>query len=190
MKFIKLFEEFARSGYESNVMNNLVKKYEKWERGVIKAWGSTLYIDYHSMPKGWYKTQPLNQLKNDFLKFFKTDIDSTKGEDLSEWLADGGKRNGVPLFNKMIMDKIFKDIAEKTPAPFDFTIYRTSKKEESGVNSYTVNKGAYSNWQSGGVERAYLIPKGTPVIFAGVDADNGEIIWNPTKAELKKYRVS
>jgi hypothetical protein len=89
------------------------------------------------------------------------------------------------------MDKIFSNIAKKTPAPFDFTIYRTSAKEEDGVNSYTVHTGAYSNWHAGdSVERAYMIPKGTPIIFADADADNGEIIWNPTKSDLAKYRIA
>lgn len=190
MKFVKVFEEFNKSGYESDKMNSLVKKYEKWERGVIKAWGSIFYMDYHKMPVGG-KTQPFNQLKNDFLEFFNTPFGSDAFEELDEWLQEYGKRNGVPLFNKTVMDKIFNDIAKKTPAPFDFTIYRTSAKEEDGVNSYTVNKGAYKNWlSSGGVERAYLIPKGTPVIFADADADNGEIIWAPTKSDLKKYRIS
>ena len=188
MKFIRLFEEFSRSGYEFDVMNNLVNKYEKWERGVIKAWGSIFYIDYHSMPsKG--KTQSFDQLKNDFLELFNTPFGTDEFEELDNWIQEYGKRGGVPLFNKTTMDKIFKDIAKKTPAPFDFTIYRTSKKEESGVNSYTVNKGAYLDWAQG-TERAYLIPKGTPVIFADADADNGEIIWAPTKSDLTKYRIS
>jgi len=190
MKRIKLFEEFAKSGYESSVMNSMVKKYEKWERGVIKAWGSIFYIDYHSMPTSG-KTQPFNQLKRDFIEFFNTPISSDEFEELDDWIQEYGKRGGVPLFNKTVMDKIFKDIAKKTPAPLDFTIYRTSAKEESGVNSYTVNKGSYSNWHAdNSVERAYLIPKGTPVIFADADADNGEIIWMPTKSDLIKYRIS
>lgn len=189
MKFIKLFEEFTKSGYESNVMNNLVKGYEKWERGVIKAWGSIFYMDYHSMPSSG-KTQPFNQLKKDFLELFNTPIDSYEFEELDDWIQEYGKRGGVPLFNKTVMDKIFSDIAKKTPAPFDFTIYRTSVKEESGVNSYTVNKGAYGDWQANGAERAYLIPKGSPVIFADADADNGEIIWMPTKKDLTKHRIS
>jgi len=189
MKFIKLFEEFARSGYESNVMNNLVKKYEKWERGVIKAWGSIFYMDYHKMPTGG-KTQPFNQLKRDFVELFNTPLGTDEFEELDDWIQEYGKRGGVPLFNKTIMNKIFSDIAKKTPAPFDFTVYRTSVKEEGGVNSYTLNKGAYLDCLGNCIERAYLIKKGTPVIFAGADADNGEIIWMPTKADLTKYRIS
>ena len=190
MKRIKLFEEFAKSGYESSAMNSMVKKYEKWERGVIKAWGSIFYLDYHKMPTSG-KTQPFNQLKRDFIEFFNTPFDSDEFEELDYWIQEHGKRDDVPLFNKKVMDNIFKDIAKKTPAPIDFIIYRTSAKEESGVNSYTVNKGSYSNWHTdNSVERAYLIPKGTPVIFADADADNGEIIWMPTKSDLIKYRIS
>ena len=166
----------------------MAKKYETWERGVIRAWGDIFYIDYHSMPKSG-KTQSLEQLKKDFTALQNTDVNSYEYEELQDWLQERGKRGGVPLFNKKAMDNIFASIAKKTPAPFDFIIYRTSKIEQDGVNSYTTAKGAYLNWAQG-AERAYLIPKGTPIIFADVDADDNEIIWMPTKAELKKYRVS
>lgn len=170
------------------VQAKMAKKYETWERGVIRAWGDIFYLDYHSMPKSG-KTQSLNRLKKDFQELQNTDPNSSKYEELQDWLQEKGKRGGVPLFNKKIMDGIFLSIAKKTPAPIDFIIYRTSNKEQDGVNSYTTEKGAYLDWAQGS-ERAYMIPKGTPVIFADADADDNEIIWMPTKSDLKKYRIS
>jgi hypothetical protein len=170
------------------IQAKMAKKYETWERGVIRAWGNIFYLDYHSMPKSG-KTQSLAQLKKDFTVLQNTDMDSYEYEELQDWLQEYGRRGGVPLFNKKVMDGIFASIAKKTPAPFDFIIYRTSKKEQDGVNSYTTEKGAYLDWAQG-TERAYLIPKGTPVIFADADADDNEIIWMPTKSDLTKYKIS
>lgn len=170
------------------VQAKMAKKYEAWEHGVIRAWGNIFYLDYHSMSKSG-KTQSLSQLKKDFTTLQKTDPNSSKYEELQDWFQEYGKRGGVPLFNKKVMDDIFLSIAKKTPAPIDFVIYRTSNKEQDGVNSYTTDKGAYLDWAQGS-ERAYLIPKGTPVIFADPDADDNEIIWMPTKAQLKKHRIS
>jgi len=170
------------------IQAKMAKKYETWERGVIRAWGDIFYLDYHSMPKSG-KTQPLARLKKDFQELLNTDVDSYEYEELQDWFQEYGKRGGVPLFNKKVMDDVFASIAKKTPAPFDFIIYRTSKIEQDGVNSYTTEKGAYLNWAQG-VERAYLIPKGTPIIFADTDADDNEIIWMPTKSDLKKYKIS
>ena len=176
------FEEVTKA-----VQAKMAKKYEAWEHGVIRAWGNIFYLDYHSMSKSG-KTQSLNQLKKDFATLQKTNPNSSKYEELQDWFQEYGKRGGVPLFNKKVMDDIFLSIAKKTPAPFDFIIYRTSNKEQDGVNSYTAEKGAYLDWAQGH-ERAYLIPKGTPVIFADLDADDNEIIWMPTKAQLKKHRI-
>ena len=170
------------------VQAKMAKKYEAWEHGVIRAWGNIFYMDYHSMSKSG-KTQSLNQLKKDFATLQKTDPNSSKYEELQDWFQEYGKRGGVPLFNKKTMDDIFLSIAKKTPAPIDFIIYRTSNKEQDGVNSYTTEKGAYLDWAQGS-ERAYMIPKGTPIIFADTDADDNEIIWMPTKAQLKKHRIS
>jgi len=170
------------------IQAKMAKKYETWERGVIRAWGNIFYLDYHSMPKSG-KTQSLAQLKKDFTVLQNTDMDSYEYEELQDWLQEYGQRGGVPLFNKKEMDNIFASIAKKTPAPFDFIIYRTSKIEQDGVNSYTTEKGAYLDWAQGS-ERAYLIPKGTPIIFADADADDNEIIWMPTKSDLNKYKIS
>lgn len=208
MKPLKLFEDFineadAKSGdgfkpvdtdtsklkeVNQTVQAKMAKKYETWQRGIIKAWGSIFYMDYHTMPKGG-KTQSLDQLKKDFTILYNTDVNSSKFEDLDDWIQEYGKRGGVPLFNKKVMDDIFMSIAKKTQAPFDFIIYRTSDKEQDGVNSYTTEKGAYLDWANG-PERAYMIPKGTPIIFADADADNNEIIWAPTNTQLKKFRIA
>lgn len=171
----------------NNYLRHLVKKYEIWERGVIKAWGDILYLDYHALPKSG-KTQSFEQLKRDFVEFFHTKSGTDEYDDLMEWLQEGGSRNGIPLFNKKIMDSILDSIAKKTPAPFDIIVYRTSIKEQPGVNSYTIYKDGYEH--HGGVEKSYLIPKGTPIIFAGIDADPGEIIWNASSSQLKQYKIA
>ena len=166
----------------------MARKYEKWERGLIHAWGGTLYLSYYNnIPKSG-KTQSLNQLKRDVIEFMSLEVGSDEWYETDEWFAEGGYRGGVPLFTKDLLEDIYRKIAKKTPAPFDFIIRRTSDKEEDGLNSYTTIKGGYA--RNGGKEMAYLIPKGTPIIFAGVDADESEIIWIPTKADLKKYRIA
>lgn len=172
---------------DETLQAKMAKRYQDWERGVIKAWGSIFYMDYHSMPKSG-KTQSMDQLKKDFTTIFKTDVNSDKFEELDDWIQEYGNRGGVPLFNKKVMDSIFMSIAKKTPAPFDFIIYRTADKEQDGVNSYTTVGGNYDG--NGSTQRSYMIPKGTPIIFADADADVNEIIWMPTKAQLKKFRIS
>ena len=182
-------EEISEESNEvdMSLQSKMARKYEKWERGLISIWGGTLYIGYHSdIPKSG-KVQPLNQLKRDLIDFMKLKPGSNEYYETDEWFAEGGYRGGVPLFTKTMLDEIYMKIAKKTPAPFDFTIYRTSDKEEDGINSYTTLQGAYARNNS--TEMAYLIPRGTPIIFAGVDADANEIIWIPTKSELKKYRI-
>jgi hypothetical protein len=171
-----------------NVQSQMVQRYNDWERGLIKAWGGILYLDYHSSLPSRGKTQPLSDLKQTLKEFYKLDKDSPRYEEMEEWIQEGGSVRGVPLFTKTLLDKIFNDIAAKTPAPFDFVIYRTSTKEQDGVNSYSGSKGLYS--YVSGTERAYLIKKGTPVIFAGIDADQNEIIWVPSRSDLKNNRIA
>lgn len=172
------------------LQKKLAKKYEKWERGLIKAWGGTLYLNYHGLkPSG--KTQPLSNFKSEMESFLDLDKGSSKYEDMNEWLADGGLKNGVPLFNKKLIEKSFNTIAKKTPAPHDFMIYRAFDIEQPGINSYTLYPDDfYQKMFKKKTLASYLIPKGTPIIFAGVDADKNEILWNPTNSDLTKYRVS
>lgn len=199
MNRVKLFEQFVNEAKAVDtskikevtkaVQAKMAKKYETWERGVIRAWGNIFYIDYHSMPKAG-KTQSLDQLKKDFAALQNTDPNSSKYEDLQEWIQEYGKRGGVPLFNKKVMDGIFASIAKKTPAPYDIIIYRTADDEHPGVNSYTlIDDDSYYGYEKS-IRRGYKIPKGTPIIFAGVDADDEEMIWNPTKSDLTKYRIA
>jgi len=170
-------------------MSTAVKKYEKWERGLIKAWGGLLYISYHNF-KDSGKTQPIDNFKREMENLFDMSEDTEEYLDIHEWLGDGGLVDGIPLFTKKMLDDLFLKIAKKTPTPYDITIYRTADKEQPGVNSYTLmDDDSYYGYMKS-VRRVYNIPKGTPVIFAGIDADEDEIIWMPTKSDLTKYRIS
>lgn len=184
-----LINELNTSDEVSKYMKTIVRKYEKWERGLIKAWGGLLYINYHNFKESG-KTQPIDNFKREMETLFDMSTDSEEYHDMHEWLSDGGIDDGVPLFNKKMLDDLFSKIANTTPSPFEFIIYRTADDEHPGVNSYTlIDDDSYYGYKKN-IRRGYKIPKGTPIIFAGVDADDEEMIWNPTKSDLTKYRIS
>lgn len=190
MKYIKLFEEFNSANQDAAeaYMQKAVKKYETWERGLIMAWGGTLYINYHNFPTAG-KTQPIEALKAAMVELFNMERGSDEWLDMDEWLADGGKSDGIPLFNKKTLDNLYMEIAQKTPSPYDIIIHRSADNEYAGVNSYTlIDDDSYLGYKKT-KRRGYKIPKGTPIIFAGVDADDSEIIWAPTKNQLKKFKL-
>lgn len=167
-----------------------MQRYNTFERGLIRAWGGLLYLGYHNLPEDG-STVSRNKYKSELEEYFRTSYDDPKFEEFEDWFSETPPTiGGIPLFNKLILRDDFKTIATKTPAPFDMMIYRTSEKEEPDLNSYTVISGAYTSkdWLEG-VERAYLIPKGTPLVFASGIADNGEILWAPTQEELDIYSV-
>ena len=172
----------------SEYMSTAVKKYEKWERGLIRAWGGLLYISYHNF-KDSGKTQPFDNFKMEMENLFDMREGTDEYHDIHEWLSDGGLDDGIPLFTKKMLDDLFSKIAKKTPAPYDITIYRTADKEQPGVNSYTlIDDDSYYGYMKS-VRRGYNIPKGTPVIFAGIDADEDEIIWIPSSKDLKLNKL-
>ena len=183
-----LISELKSSEDVLKYTENIVKKYEKWERGLIKTWGGLLYINYHNFKESG-KTQPIDNFKREMETLFDMSTDSEEYHDMHEWLSDGGIDDGVPLFNKKMLDDLFSKIAKKTPTPYDIIIYRTADDEHPGVNSYTlIDDDSYYGYKKS-IRRGYKIPKGTPIIFAGVDADDEEMIWNPTKSDLTKYRI-
>ena len=186
MKHIKLFEEFNNNLVDLNVQRKMSKKYETWERGVIKAWGGVLYMEFHDM-ENTGTTQDIKTLKKEFKIFHGLEYNTDEYDDYDEWFQDGGSDDGIALFNKGTLNKIFKDISKKTPAPFDFVIYRTSNTEQPGINSYTTSNNRYDHYD--GITRSYLIKKGTPIIFAGIDADDDEIIWIPSSKDLKLNKL-
>ena len=170
---------------------SMQQRYDAFEKGLIRAWGGLLYLGYHNLPEDG-TTVSRNRYKSELEEYFNMDYDDPEFEAFEDWFSEmPPTMGGRPLFNKSILREDFKVIASKTPAPFDIMVYRTSKEEEPDLNSYTVRKGAYlapESWPEG-IERAYLIPKGTPLVFASDIADNGEIIWAPTQEELDMYRV-
>jgi hypothetical protein len=190
---IKLYEEFLNENnpVDDSFQKKLQKKYNKEDTGFIIAWGGLLYLSYHNM-KTSGKTQSDSQIKDAMIELSNAEDGSSEYEDLQDWLVDGGYEDGIPLWNKKALEQYFINISKKTPAPIDFQVYRTSPSssgEQPGFNSYTTQPGTY-HFSSGNTKTiSYMIPKGTPVIFASNIADKNEIIWNPTSNDLKQYKT-
>ena len=180
MKNIKVFENFIK---ESGV------DYLPWEKGLILAWGNLLYLGYHSLPENSKKVSD-SLFKSTMEDYWRLDKDSEEFEDMSDWFSDTPPRlnDGTPLFDKGRLRDSFEVIAQKYPAKTPLTLYRTSREAETGINSYTTEKGQYSNL--GYKEREYLLPIGTKVIWADGIADDNEVIWNPSQEDLDKYLIN
>ena len=181
----RLFESF-----DQTLHSEMQQDYDDFEKGLIRAWGGLLYLGYHNLPESG-STVSRDRYRRELEEYYEMDYDDPEFEDFEDWFSEmpptiGGK----PLFNKSIIRDDFETIARKTPAPFDILVYRTSEREEPGINSYTVLPGEYSGlgWSSG-EERAYKVPKGTPMVFASGIADKGEVILMPTTEELIQWRV-
>lgn len=119
-------------------------RYSSSDRGFIKAWGDTLYLGYHDLPLEG-ATQSREQVMLDMEELDSVPENGDEWEEILDWLVDGGSRSGVPLWNKTTLTQFYKEIAEKSPLKEDLIVYRTSEKELPGLNSYTVDKGAYLN---------------------------------------------
>lgn len=164
-------------------------RYSSSDRGFIKAWGDTLYLGYHDLPLR-SRTQSREQVMLDMEELDRVPENGDEWEEILDWLVDGGSRNKIPLWNKTTLTQFYKEIAEKSPLKEDLIVYRTSEEELPGLNSYTVDKGAYLNWHvDNSIERAYKIPKGETIIYASGLADEGEMIWAPTVDQLKEYKI-
>mgnify|MGYP001361858823 CR=1 FL=1 len=163
-------------------------KYTKQDAGFIKAWGGLLYLSYHNLESSG-ETQSDFSVKNAMIELCDLESDSEEYEDFQDWLVDGGYENGIPLWNKESLTQYFINISNKTISPIDIKVYRTSNLMEPGFNSYTTKPGSYHG--NNDLEtRSYIIPKGTPIIFASNIADKYEIIWNPSLSELNKYKIN
>lgn len=177
----RLFESFDQS-----LHSDMQREYEDFEKGLIRAWGGLLYLGYHNLPEG-IPTVSREVYKRELRTYGRMDYDDPEFEEFEDWFSEMPPTiGGRPLFNKSIVRNDFEVIASKTPTPEDMIVYRTSQKEQTGLNSYTQNPGTYSY---AGEERVYRIPKGTPIVFASGIADDGEIVWAPTQEQLDKYRV-
>lgn len=186
MRYLKNYNQLFES-FDQTLHSRMQQAYEDFEKGLIRAWGGLLYLGYHDLPEEG-STVSRNRYKSELEEYFQMDYDDPEFEAFEDWFSEMPPTiGGRPLFNKSIVRDDFETIASKTPAPEDMIVYRTSVTEQPGLNSYTQKPGEYEIPQ--GKERAYKIPKGTPVVFASDIADHGEIVWAPTQEQLDKYRV-
>lgn len=187
MKHIKLYEAFVNESLLIELRSaarQFQKKYSKEEIGLIRAWGTTLYLAYHKL--GSYKTVDYDLYLKTLKEYASFDEDSEEYEDVTDWLSEIPPTiDGVPVWDKNRLEKDYKKMASKTPLPYDLIVYRTSIKEEPGLNSYTTVDGIYGDIKN---QRAYNIPKGTPIIWGHGIADNDEVIWSPSQSDLKNYK--
>lgn len=176
MRHIKLFENF----------NDQDLPYEDWEMGVIKAWGHLLYIAFHHVPMELpeIKLVSMEKFKEEFRNYL---LNSDDDEDLQDWMAEEPptySRGGEALYDRKRMDEVLSRIANKTRIKEPLIIYRYSRTEREGWNSFTTSQSiAYE-----GERRAYKLPEGTPVIFTGDLADKHEVIVNLTKEQGAQWR--
>jgi len=155
--------------------------YEKWELGVIKAWGDLLYLVYHNLDDHINKIVSFEETQNEFLNYF---YNADEDEELRDWMANNPPtlNHGYALFDKLRLNKILNNIANKTLLKKDLIVYRFSNNYYKGWNSFTTNSTITSYKGKRGVFR---LPKGFPVIFTYGYADHNEIILNLDN--LKKY---
>lgn len=163
----------------------LQQNYEDWEKGVIMAWGHTLYLSFYPVKDNISNKVDFNTLKKQFLNYYKNAEDDY---DLTDWMSNGPPYlSGKALFDKNSLTEIFINIANKTKLKEELIVYRTAVTEQDGINSYTVAKDQYDMVK--GEQRTYKLPKGYPVIFASRIADKNEVILNMSKSDLKKYKI-
>lgn len=162
------------------------KKYSIHEIGLIRAWGTTLYLAYHKLSKSGNMV-PYEEYAEILSEYAVLSEFSDEYEDINDWISDIPPTiNGVPFWNQSRLENDFNEIANKTPTDREITLYRTSNKEEPGLNSYALMTGVYGDVVN---QREYLLPKGTPIIWGHGVADDNEVIWSPTLSELKKYAI-
>jgi len=187
MKRIKLFEDFiceSSLGDLRIAATQFQKKYSIEEIGLIRAWGTTLYLSYHKL--GSYKTVDYSLYLKTLKEYASLDEDSEEYEDITDWLSDIPPTiDGIPVWDKKRLEKDYQKMASKTPLPYDLIVYRTSNKEEPGLNSYTTIDGAYGDIKN---QKTYNVPKGTSIIWGHGIADNDEVIWSPSQSDLKNYK--
>lgn len=190
MKHIKPFAQFLNEAITSSELVlqkhaiRMQKKYLIHEIGLIRAWGSRIYLSYYNLSKSGTMV-PYKEYVKILSEYAVLDEYSEEFEDLDDWMTNVPPTiNKVPLWNQDRLQDDFNKMANKTPTDREITLYRTSKKEEPGLNSYTVSSSGYHEY---GTQRKYLLPMGTPVVWGHDIADMDEVIWSPTLAELKKY---
>ena len=182
MRHIKIFESFANGNLPQQQ-----SKYEKWEKGVIKAWGQLLYLSYHNIPDTISKIVGEKTTKEIFAEYYEQ---ADSDEDLQDWMSDEPPtmNNGFALFDKNRLSQMMATIANKTKLEEPLIAYRYDDTNyENGWNSYTtdINTAIYA-----GKERTmatYILPVGYPVIFADGIADKDEVIINMSAQDKSKF---
>lgn len=195
MKHITLFEQFINELFiESNTYllalqkhaMRMQKKYSIYEIGLIRAWGNRLYLSFYGLSKSGNMV-PYEEYVKILSDYAVLDEYSEEFEDINDWITNVPPTlNKVPLWNQDRLQDDFNKMANKTPTDREITVYRTSIKEEPGLNSYSLESGVYGDVIN---QREYLLPKATPIIWGHDIADINEVIWSPTLDELKKFII-
>lgn len=162
-------------------------KYEDWEKGLIKAWGHTLYLSYHNIPNTIQNIVDENTTKKVFAEYFR---DADEDEDLQDWMSDEPPtmNKGVAVFDRNRLSKMFAIIANKTKTTEPLTVYRYEDRDyEPGWNSYTTDSDISDPVSSERIKKSYTLPVGYPVVFASGLADQNEVILNLSNEDKAKF---
>ena len=185
---ICLFEDFDGSGLQRSMQ----RRYEEWERGLIKAWGHVLYLGYHDVPEYIGDKVDERTFREVFLDYY---LHGDEDEDMQDWMSDGPPtmNRGRALFDKNRIDGAFSEMSSRTKLLEPLTVYRAS---ESGMpadwNSYSTNKEIAMGHLGVGHDRqleSYVLPVGYGVVFASGLADKDEVIVKIAESDRVKFRV-
>lgn len=176
-------EEIAKVEKQAKESLDINKKF------AINSWGSLMYMEYDTLPdKNPHPTRDdAYHLKHDvivtYVKALENNDEETRS-DVEDWIQGGAKYNdGSAVLTKKVYDQIFESAQTILPSPM--VVYRTSgyggnsseddEKNNPRWQSFTRTQGVYRNGDNN-IERRYVLPKGTPVIFTHGLADDNEII--------------
>lgn len=153
--------------------------YKTWELGLIKAWGDVLYLGYRNLPLKIEKIVSYDETIKEFRNYF---WNADEDEDLQDWMSDmpPTMNKGFALFDKSRINKMFSDIANKTPLQKELTVYRFSKNWDRINNetdewfSFTTDPNIIYN----GDKRKFKLKPGCPIVYTFGYADKNEVILN------------
>lgn len=179
-----------------HLLNESINKlpYENWEKGVIKAWGHTLYLSFHKLPLNIDKLVTDSMLKDEFEKYYKCNDEKVLEEydDLFTDLPPKYKQN-LALFDKRKISNILQNISNKTKLDNELLVYRSmGNSNRYGWNSYTMNKDLLHFYPKK-FKRTLLIPKNFPIIYTQDKyeqlADIEEVIINLSIQQIKDFEI-
>jgi len=182
MNYILLYEAF----------NKEQSQYKNWEKGLIKAWGSRLYLGYYGTKLRHTNLVSSEVYQNHFLEYYTT-RDPELIEDYDDWLSDPNPtERRIHLYDKTRMGKTLTQMANRTRLKKPLTVYRLENpKEPADWQSYSINDKEIESYQDISYNRTfneYELPIGFPVIFADGIADEHEVILKMTEREKSKYK--